>query len=57
MRKYIPDMITGLRIAEAAALMFREDPQMPFLTGYALCGGTTAVYCLRVKQYQRLQVD
>lgn len=57
MRKYIHDMIKGLRIAEAAALVFREDPQMSFLTGYSLCGEATAVYCLRVKQYQRLQVD
>lgn len=57
MRKYIPDMITGFRIAGAAAPVFPEAPQMPFFTVYALCGEATAVYCLRVKQYQRLQVD
>ena len=57
MRKYIPDMITRFRIAGAAAPVFPEAPQMPFLTVYALCGEATAVYCLRVKQYQRLQID
>lgn len=50
-------MITGLRIAGAVAPVFPEDPQISFLTGYALCGEATAVYFLRVKQYQRLQVD
>ena len=38
MRKYIPNMITGLRIAGAAGLLFLEAPQMPFLTVYTLCG-------------------
>lgn len=38
MRKYIPNMITGLRIAGAAVLVFLEAPQLPFLTVYALCG-------------------
>lgn len=38
MRKYIPNIITGLRIAGAAALVPPEAPQLPFLTVYALCG-------------------
>ena len=38
MRKYIPNMITGLRIAGAIALVFLEASQRPFLTVYALCG-------------------
>lgn len=38
MRKYIPNMITGLRIAGAAGLLILKAPEQPFLMVYALCG-------------------
>lgn len=40
MKKYIPDLITSLRIAGTVALLFLAPLSMPFLVVYTLCGAS-----------------